>query len=84
MKFHLQILIIIFVVPINSVIIPNAFSIENQNNSLFYQQQNCSDDSCTSTTCYNDKPCKTITSSKNETSVDTSSQLAGPEDFLPW
>lgn len=22
--------------------------------------------------------------SKNETSVDTSSQLAGPEDFLPW
>lgn len=84
MKFHLKILIIIFVVPINSVIIPNAFSIENQTNSLFYQQQNCSDGSCTSTTCYNDKPCKTITSSKNETPVDTGSELADAEDFLPW
>jgi hypothetical protein len=84
MKLYLQILIIVFVVPINSVIIPSAFSIENSSNSLFYQQQNCSDGSCTSTTCYNDKPCKTITSSKNETSVDTGSELADAADFLPW
>jgi hypothetical protein len=85
MKFHLQILIIIFIVFIYSIIIPHAFSIENQTNSLFYQQQNCSDGSCTSTTCYNDKPCKTIMKSNNETSVDTgSSELPAAAGFIPW
>jgi hypothetical protein len=84
MNNHLQILLIVFVVPIYSVIIPNAFSIENQNNSLIIQQQKCSDGSCTSTTCFNDKPCKTMTSSNNESSVDTGSELPAIEDFLPW
>lgn len=64
MKLY-PILIMMFTISICSTIIPTAFSIENENNSLSSIDSNCTDGSCTITTCHDHSPC--ITSTSNNT-----------------
>ena len=61
-----------FAISIFSTLIPNAFSIQNQNNSLSFYEDICTDGSCTITTCYNHQPCKISTDSKTTPRDDAS------------
>ena len=79
MNFY-SILIMMFTAFICSVIIPSAFSIVNQNTSMFFHEEKCNDGSCMVTTCYNNQPCKTSTISNNKTSTGNASLLL--TDFL--
>lgn len=76
MNLH-PILIIVFAFSVYSSIIPNAFSVTNQNNSVFFHEEKCTNGSCILTTCSNGQPCQTSTSSNNETSIGNVSQLLG-------
>ena len=80
MNFY-PILIMVFTISVYSSIIPNAFSITNQNNSVSIHEENCNNGSCTVTTCYIGQPCTTSTGSDNKTSIGIVNNLLS--DFLP-
>jgi hypothetical protein len=79
MNFY-SVLIMMFTISICCAIIPDVFSIANQNTSMFFHEEKCNDGSCMVTTCYNNQPCKTSTSSSNKTSTGNTSLLLA--DFL--
>jgi hypothetical protein len=81
MNFY-PILTLIFSIAVSSSIIPNAFSITNQNNSVFFHEEKCNDGSCIVTTCDNGQPCKTSTGSNNKTSTVVVSKLLA--NLLPY
>ena len=64
--------------------VPTSFSIENLDKSLSYTEKRCDNESCTVTTCFEDKPCS-ITDSNDSPTKTTSSndkihQLFGGSD----
>ncbi len=84
MSFY-PLFMIVFSMSFLSVSVPISFSIENQDKRLSYTERSCDNESCTVTTCFEDKPCS-ITDSNDLQATTTSpndkiDQLFGDIDF---
>jgi hypothetical protein len=75
---------IVFSISILSVSVPISFSIENLDKSLSYTEKSCDNDSCTVTTCFEDKQCSITDSNDSPTKTtnpnDKILQLFGGSD----
>ena len=85
----LKLLMFIFTISIaifSSSVMYNAYSMKNSHNSFsVFQQQKCSNGSCSVTSCSNDDPCKTSKTISNRSSSPFSLEDFSPTipDFLP-
>ena len=95
MSFYIKLLIILAACSISSAFVSNVYSIEPTQSHFSMFGQRCFDDSCTTTACFNDNPCQTITDpnpnrsssfSSSSDNVDDDSDNSGSffDDFLPW
>ena len=83
MSFY-PLFMIVFSMSVLSVSVPISFSTENLDKSLSYTEKSCDNESCTVTTCFENKECS-ITDSKDSPTKTTSSndkihQLFGDSD----
>ena len=83
MSFY-TLFMIVFSISILSFSVPTSFSVKNLDKSLSYAEKRCDGESCTVTTCFEDKPCS-ITDSNDSPTKTTSSndkihQLFGGSD----
>ncbi|MGN6630250.1 MAG: hypothetical protein ACTHKJ_10335 [Candidatus Nitrosocosmicus sp.] len=85
----LILLMFIFTISIaifSASVIFDAYSVKNNHNSFsVFQQQKCSNGSCTVTNCSNNDPCKTSKTVSNRSSSPFSLEDFSPTipDFLP-
>ena len=56
--------------------VPTSFSIENLDKSLSYTEKRCDNESCTVTTCFEDKPCSI------DDSNDSPTKTTNPDDKI--
>jgi hypothetical protein len=78
MRFYIKLLIMLAVCSISSTFISNVYSIETMQSHSSMIQQRCIDNSCATTTCFNNNPCQTVTGpSPNRSS---SSFSSSPDD----
>ncbi len=92
MSFYIKLLIILAACSISSAFVSNVYSSQPTQSHFSMFGQRCFDDTCTTTACFNNNPCQTMTdpnpnrssSSSSADNVEEDNSGSFFDEFFPW